>query len=83
MDDDIRRIIREHGLLRDDVGVLARDDDLYEAGMSSHASVAVMLGLEEHFDVEFPERMLEPSVFASISAIAVAIAELRAGQAVR
>ena len=35
-----------------------------------------MLGLEETFDVEFPERMLNRRTFASIAAIAAAVSEL-------
>jgi acyl carrier protein len=45
--------------------------------MTSHASVNVMLALEDHFDLEFPDRMLKRSVFESIDAIACAIGELR------
>jgi acyl carrier protein len=59
-----------------DVSVLARDADLYAAGMTSHASVGVMLALEERFGVEFPEQLLAPSVFASVSSISDALDEL-------
>ncbi len=45
--------------------------------MTSHASVNVMLALEDHFDIEFPDRMLKRSVFESISAIERALTELR------
>jgi acyl carrier protein len=75
--DDIRKIIAEHGRLPVDLGSISDDADLYEAGMSSHASVNVMLGLEDHFDIEFPDHMLKRSVFESISAIASALCELR------
>jgi acyl carrier protein len=77
MTDEIRQIIREHGRLPVDVDTLSDQADLYQAGMSSHASVNVMLGLEDHFDLEFPDRMLKRSVFESIAAIAAAIGELR------
>lgn len=77
MNDEIRQIIREHGRLPVDVDSLSDDADLYESGMTSHASVNVMLGLEDHFDVEFPDRMLKRSVFASINAIALALAEMQ------
>ncbi len=77
MDDDIRQIVQEHGRVSDDVSALARDADLYDAGMTSHASVSVMLALEDRFDVEFPERMLVPSVFQSVAAISSALTELR------
>jgi acyl carrier protein len=75
--DEIRQVIAEHGRLPVDVQTLSDDADLYEAGMTSHASVNVMLGLEDHFDIEFPDRMLKRSVFESIAAIAVALSELR------
>jgi acyl carrier protein len=78
MTEEIRRIIAEHGRLSIEVADLALDADLYNAGMTSHASVNVMLALEDHFDVEFPDRMLKRSVFESISAIELALEELRA-----
>ena len=77
MAEEIRQIIKDHGRLPLEVGALAADADLYEAGMTSHASVNVMLALEDHFDIEFPDRMLTPSVFESIASIETAIAELR------
>ena len=80
--EDIRKIIAEHGRLPVDVAGLAPDADLYHAGMTSHASVNVMLALEDHFDIEFPDRMLKRSVFESISAIEQALNELRAEQPV-
>ena len=78
-DPRIRDVLREHGRLNRDVGELAPDADLYQSGMTSHASVNVMLALESAFDVEFPDRMLKRSVFASIAAIRQALAELTAG----
>jgi acyl carrier protein len=72
----IRSVIEQHGRLRVDIGSLADDADLFEAGMTSHASVNVMLGLEDAFDIEFPDSMLKRSVFESIASIAVALQEL-------
>jgi acyl carrier protein len=80
--EEIRKIIAEHGRLSVDVAGLAPGADLYHAGMTSHASVNVMLALEDHFDIEFPDRMLKRSVFESISAIESALNELRAEQPV-
>ncbi|MGO9761023.1 MAG: acyl carrier protein [Solirubrobacteraceae bacterium] len=77
MAEEIRQIIRDHGRLPVDVGELAADADLYQAGLNSHASVNVMLALEQHFDIEFPDRMLTPSVFESIASIETAVTELR------
>jgi acyl carrier protein len=76
----IRSILLEHGRLSKDASAIADDTDLYQAGMTSHASVNVMLALEGEFEVEFPDHMLKRSVFESISAIRAAIDELTAGR---
>ncbi len=81
MTEDIRAIIREHARLTVDVATLADDADLYQAGMTSHASVNLMLALEEKFDVEFPERMLRRRAFENIAAIRAAVEELTAEKA--
>ena len=73
---EIRQILKEHGRLASDATTLADDADLYQAGMTSHASVNVMLALEAEFDLEFPDHMLKRSVFESIAAIRGAIEEL-------
>ncbi len=78
MTDDIRAILKQHGKLNVAAETLAEDSDLYRAGMTSHASVNVMLALEGKFDLEFPDRMLRRSVFESIGAIRAAIEELKA-----
>lgn len=78
MDDEIRTVLREHGKLPCDVATLDDDADLFQAGLTSHASVNVMLALEEAFDVEFPEPMLRKSTFESISAIRTALRTLTA-----
>ena len=77
MTEEIRQIIASHGRLSIDAAELAPDTDLYHAGMTSHASVNVMIALEDHFDIEFPDRMLKRSVFESIAAIEAALNELR------
>ncbi len=74
--EQIRDILKEHARLSVDVSTLADDSDLYQAGMTSHASVNVMLALEGAFDVEFPDRMLRRGVFESIASIRAAIEEL-------
>lgn len=76
MTDKIRKILADHGRLTKDATTLAEDADLYQAGMTSHASVNVMLALEGEFDLEFPDNMLKRSSFESIAAIRTAIQEL-------
>lgn len=76
MNDRIRQVIREHGHLSVDIDGLADDADLYQAGMASHASVNVMIALEDTFDVEFLDSMLKRSVFESVDSIARALTEV-------
>jgi acyl carrier protein len=73
---EIRQILSEHARLPVDIVELADDADLYQAGMTSHASVSVMLALEDAFDIEFPESMLRKSTFESVSAIGAALSSL-------
>jgi len=74
--EQIRRVLAEHGRLAVDVATLGDGMDLYQAGLTSHASVNVMLALEDEFDVEFPERMLRKKTFESVASIRVAVEEL-------
>jgi len=76
MNDKIRQAIAEHARLPVDVAEIADDADLYQAGMTSQASVNVMLALEDAFDIEFPDRMLTRSVFESVDSISAALTEL-------
>jgi acyl carrier protein len=77
--DRIRQILKEHGQLGCDATTLDDGADLYAAGMSSRASVSVMLALESTFDLEFPDDMLRRDVFESVAAIATAIDRIRGG----
>ena len=76
MSDKIRQIIQEHGRLAVDVKTLGDQADLYLAGLTSHASVNLMLAIETAFDVEFPDSMLKRSVFQSVSSIREALQQL-------
>ena len=77
IEQQVREVIKDQGRMPVDVDSLPADADLYEAGMTSHASVNVMLGLEDAFDVEFPDHMLTRDVFESIGAISAALDELQ------
>jgi acyl carrier protein len=78
MTEQIRTVLREHARLPLDVDSIADEADLFQAGMTSHASVNVMLALEDAFDLEFPDHMLKRSVFESIASIRAALEELQA-----
>ncbi|MGN6872415.1 MAG: acyl carrier protein [Solirubrobacteraceae bacterium] len=74
---DVREVLRAHARIPVDIDTLDDGADLYQAGMSSHASVNVMLALEDTFDVEFPDNMLKREVFESVTQIALAIGTLQ------
>ena len=73
MDGTIRQVLEAHGRLPASTSQLRDDDDLYERGLSSHASVNVMLALEDAFDVEFPDSLLRRGTFRSIGTIREAL----------
>ncbi len=72
----IREILVQHGRLPGDVQNLPADGDLYAAGLTSLATVGVMLAIEDKYDVEFPESLLNRGTFRSILSIAEAVSEL-------
>jgi acyl carrier protein len=76
MDEQIRRVLAEYGRIRADMATLDGSADLYRAGMTSHASVNVMIALEQVFDLEFPDYLLNKATFSSVAAIRAALLEL-------
>jgi acyl carrier protein len=69
MNSTIREILSKFGQLPVPIDTIADESDLYAAGLSSFASVQLMLGIEDAFDIEFPDNMLNRKSFASIKAI--------------
>ncbi|MDX3928572.1 MAG: acyl carrier protein [Shinella sp.] len=69
----IRELLGKHGGLPVAVDQVKDDADLYTAGMSSFASVQIMLAIEEAFDIEFPDTLLNRKSFQSIDAIACTV----------
>jgi acyl carrier protein len=72
----IRAVLAAHGRLGVDAAGLSDNDDLYAAGITSLASVNVMLALEAEFNIEFPDSMLNRSLFSSVAAIRTAVRKL-------
>lgn len=81
MQDRIRAVLAGQGRMPSDPRAVAADADLYELGLTSHASVNVMLALEDEFDIEFPDDALNKTTFATITSIERAICELTAAAA--
>ncbi|MGI8546936.1 MAG: acyl carrier protein [Gemmatimonadaceae bacterium] len=80
MINQVRSIIRQHGRLSRDIDTVGDDTDLYASGLTSHASVNLMLALEDAFTIEFPERLLRRRTFETIANIRDAIEELHSAQ---
>ncbi len=76
MNETIRELLTRLGGLPVAVTELEDGADLYAAGLSSFASVQLMLGLEEAFDIEFPDSLLNRKSFASIAAIEQTVSQI-------
>jgi acyl carrier protein len=73
----IQKIVKENAGLGPASEQVNDSSNLYQAGMTSYASVALMIALENEFDLEFPDGMLSRNVFESIDSIANAIESLQ------
>jgi acyl carrier protein len=69
----VRALLKTTGWLQTDIDTLANEADLYTAGLTSHATVTLMLALEEEFEVEFPDSLLRRRTFSSVDAIVEAL----------
>jgi acyl carrier protein len=76
MEEKVRAILREHSGLGDAVQQMTVHDSLWLMGMTSAASVEVMVALESAFGFEFPDERLRHATFASVYNIVRCIREL-------
>ncbi len=76
IDTTIRQVLEAHGRLSTGVAGLKEEDDLYQKGLSSHASVNVMLAIEDAFRIEIPDVLLSRAAFRSINSIRETIESL-------
>ncbi|MGK5641955.1 acyl carrier protein [Streptomyces sp. URMC 126] len=72
----VREALARHSDLGATAHELPADGDLYAAGLTSLASVRVMLALEERLSVEIPEERIGRALFGSIAHLASVLAEL-------
>jgi acyl carrier protein len=71
----VREVIEKALGTRRDLASVSDDDNLYEAGLSSHEAVNLMVALEESFGIEIPDHLISRGSFESISAIARTLKE--------
>jgi acyl carrier protein len=71
--DTIRQVLDSSARLAVDSAALADDDNLYQQGLTSHAVVNVLMGLEDAFDVELPDALLRRETFESVDSLRAAL----------
>ncbi|KVK83909.1 acyl carrier protein [Burkholderia ubonensis] len=77
MKNEIREILRQVAHLETAVDQIGEADDLYDAGLSSLDTIQLMLAIENQFNIEIPDEMLNRQLFRSIGALARTISTLR------
>jgi acyl carrier protein len=63
---EIRSILARHGTLARTIDRISDDDCLFDNGLDSFGAVQVMMDLEDHFEIQFPEHLLSREVFSTV-----------------
>jgi acyl carrier protein len=74
--DEIREILAQNGRLAVPIDKLDDNADLFAAGLDSLAIVNVLMSLEERFDIELPDELLQRKSFSSIATINSVVSRL-------
>ena len=77
VEDEVREILRTKSGLGDAALTMPASEDLWQLGMTSVASVAMMVALEETFSVKFPAEKLRHATFGSVDNIVACLHDLR------
>lgn len=77
VDDRIPKMVREFAPALPADPRRAREADLPDVGLTSVASVKLMLAIEAEFDIAIPDADLTPENFRSIASIERLVARLR------
>lgn len=78
MEQQLRSILDEFGGLKQPAESLSLQDDLFAAGLTSFATVGLMLAIEDEFDIAIPDSLLARSTFRSIASLLEVIGSLKA-----
>jgi len=81
LESEIKRIVVSSAHLSVPAENLDTTSDLFALGLSSLATVDIMLAIENAFDLEFSDEYLSRKTFRSIGALTAAVAELKRKQA--
>lgn len=74
--DDIRKTLGAIEAMAPVADRLSDEADLFDNGLCSFGSVQLMLALEERYDIEFPDHLLNRHAFATIRAIRATVSSL-------
>ncbi len=77
IEDELRRIVQTQGKFGVSAARIKPDDDLYGLGLSSLATVNVMLAIETSFDIEIPDEALTRDMFRTVASLAGLVRRLR------
>ncbi len=80
---EIREVLAECGQLAVPIETLDDNSDLFASGLDSLAIVNVLIGIEERFDVEFPDEFLSRRSFSSITTLDNIVVKLRVREPTR
>ena len=72
----MRALIASYAKLNKDIGDLADDSDLFDAGLTSLNTVNLMLAIEDEFDIEFDDDSLTRETFQSVDALTAVVSGL-------
>lgn len=76
LDQVVRGVIGEFGKLSADAATIRDNQDLYGLGLASHATVNVVMALEDELDIEFPDELLTKATFSTLKSLKDAIRPL-------
>ena len=74
----VREVLAARAHLSTAPAALGVDDDLFDRGLTSLATVEVMLALEERLGIEFPDEALTRTTFRSVSSLVDVLSRLGA-----
>ncbi len=80
MKERIAAIVFEYGRFVRGLTTLEHETDLFDAGLTSHASAVIMTMIESELGITFPDHLLTRNVFRSVSTLAVAVDQLLASK---
>ena len=78
--DRVRELLRAHGRLAVPVEKIGDESDLFAVGLTSLATVNLMLAVEDAFDIEFPDGALSRRTFENIAALSGVVERIAASR---